>query len=163
MKIGIISDTHLKKDISHLLRILDTHLSDVDTIIHGGDYTNIKVINMLKKYKNFIGVWGNVDDSSVRKVLEEKAIFEVSSFKIGVYHGHGTEKTTIERAYNLFAGDDVDIIIFGHSHQPVITTKGRVLMLNPGSPTRKRSERWFSCIVLEILEKTITAELKLFK
>jgi putative phosphoesterase len=82
-------------------------------------------------------------------------------YKIGIYHGHGDEKTTIERAYEIFKDENVDIIIFGHSHKPAILTKNKILMLNPGSLTSKRAERWFSYIILNLEKEGIDVQIKL--
>ena len=57
---------------------------------------------------------------------------------------------TLTRTFNSFIDDNVDIIIFGHSHQPLVKTEKGILMLNPGSITTKRFERWFSYIILEL-------------
>ena len=80
-------------------------------------------------------------------------------YKIGVFHGHGENKTTIERAIASFDGEEIDIIIYGHSHQPSIQTKNKTLILNPGSITSKRRERWYSYIVLELMEKGVEVKL----
>ena len=163
MKIGVISDTHIGKNPDKLYKFLDKHMRDVDMLIHAGDYKNSNVVNLLKKYKKFEGVWGNVDTDEAKKLVSEKKIIEIENHRIGMFHGHGSKKTTLDRAYEAFEGDNVDIIIFGHSHQPLIKTKNGVLMLNPGSPTSKRKERWFSYIVLEINGTGIDAGLKLYK
>lgn len=160
MRIGIISDTHLSKHPEKILEFLKTHLNDVDMIIHAGDFTDIKVVNFLKNYKKFIGVWGNNDKNDIRQELREKEIIRINGYKIGIYHGHGDEKTTMDRAYEMFKDDKVDIIIFGHSHQPVILTKNKTLMLNPGSPTYKRKGPWYSYIILELGDSGFNAQIK---
>lgn len=162
LKIGIISDTHLDKHPEKILYYLDKCFKNVDLIIHAGDYTNSKVIDLIKAHNKFIGVFGNVDKKSVRKLVKEKEIVELCGYRIGIFHGHGVEKTTIERAYDIFLDDKIDIIIFGHSHEPSISTKNKILMLNPGSLTRRRKEPWFSSIILNIERNNITAELQLF-
>ncbi|GLC32037.1 phosphoesterase [Clostridium omnivorum] len=162
MKIGIMSDTHLDKHPEKIVEYIDKYFNDVDLIIHAGDYTNCKVIELIKSRKKFIGVWGNVDKRPVRSVLNEKEIINVEGKKIGIFHGHGDKKTTPERAIEIFKDDNADIIIFGHSHQPSIFTKNKTLLLNPGSLSRKRKEPWFSYIILTIDKNSISAEMKFF-
>ena len=87
---------------------------------------------------------------------------ELNGYKIGLFHGHGEEKTTMDRAYQRFAETDVDIIAFGHSHQSLIKTHKGVLMLNPGSPTNKRWEKFYSFISLQLNENKINAEVIYF-
>ena len=160
MKIGIISDTHIKSNLDRLDQV-KYWLAEADFLIHVGDYTSIEVIQSLLTFKNFLGVWGNNDGDDLRQVLKEKEILEVEGYRIGLFHGHGEKKTTQERAMDQFKEDNVDIIVFGHSHQPLILTKNKTLLLNPGSPTNKRRERWFSYIVLELKQGSIKAELRL--
>jgi len=138
---------------------LEKHLSDVDMIIHAGDFKTTETFNLLREYKSFIGVWGNNDPEEIKALLNETEIVELEGYRIGIFHGHGTKGTTIERAYSRFSDIQTDVIIFGHSHQPVITTRQGVLLLNPGSPTCKRRERWFTCIILELSASGISARL----
>lgn len=163
MKIGIISDTHIHKNADKINQLIEIYFRDVDMLIHAGDYTDRRVVEQLKKYPNFKGVWGNVDKDSTKELLNEKEIIEVEGVKIGIFHGHGQDKTTLERAYDKFKADKPDIVIFGHSHQPYLSTKGKVLMINPGSITYKRQERWHSYIILEIQNGLINVGFRLFK
>ncbi|MTI46999.1 metallophosphoesterase family protein [Sporosalibacterium faouarense] len=162
MRIGIISDTHIRKDYSKIDSFIEKYLKDLDAIIHVGDYTTIDLIDKLKKTNDFVGVYGNVDGLEIKDMLKQKEFIEILGHKIGIFHGDGNRKTTIERVYDEFKNDDVDILVFGHSHQPIIKTKNQRLMLNPGSPTDKRRERWFSYIVLELTEELINAQLRFF-
>jgi uncharacterized protein len=159
MKIAIISDTHLGKNLDKLYILIDEYLKHYQLVIHCGDYTSYDVLNILREKCNFTGVWGNGDKDDIKDILKEKLIIECEGYKIGVYHGHGNGKTTMERAYNKFNDDNVDIIAFGHSHQPLIKTHNKVLMLNPGSITNKRREKWFSYILLDINKDFIKPQL----
>jgi len=160
MKIGIISDTHIKEDIDKFINSIDMHFKEVDLLIHAGDYINKAVLEGLKNYKNFVGVWGNVDDTETKELINEKEIICIEGYKIGIFHGHGSNSTSLDRAYDKFKDDQVDIVIFGHSHQPLVKTKNGVLMINPGSITSKRRERWFSFIILELNEGSIDVKFK---
>lgn len=158
MQIAIISDTHLKKNLGQL-DYLTAELQNIALLIHAGDYGAAWVLTYLKNHFVFMGVWGNNDDDTIKTTLPEKMLLEVGTYKIGVCHGHGVGKTALERAYETFIHDSVDIIIFGHSHQPIMSTKKKVLMLNPGSLTSKRKERWFSYILLTIDPNGLQANL----
>ena len=162
MRIGVISDTHLTKRSEDIIKMIDKYFSDVDMIIHVGDFNSSEVINSIRKKKKLVGVYGNNDSSGVKELLREKDVINIEGYKIGMYHGHGDKKTTIDRAYNEFKDSKVDVIIFGHSHQPIIKTKNKILMINPGSPTKKLKERWYSYVVLEITKKKIEAKVVLF-
>ncbi len=162
MKIGIISDTHITKHSEKIDKLLDKYFKEVDMIIHVGDFNSVEVINRIKARKKFYGVWGNNDGKSVKQVINSKEIITVNGYKIGMVHGHGEGKNAMERAYSQFKSDKVDIIIFGHSHQPIIKTRGKILMLNPGSPSRKLKERWYSYMILELEKKRVDAKLVFF-
>ena len=74
MKIGIISDTHMSKHFSKLKDFLLKNFTDVDLIIHAGDYTSTEVVSLLKERSDFIGVYGNNDKSKLRSLLTDKHI-----------------------------------------------------------------------------------------
>jgi putative phosphoesterase len=162
MKIAILSDTHVKKHSDKLFKFIDNLSKESDMIIHAGDYVSSNIVSKLREHKNFVGVWGNNDKGYIRDLLKEKMIIPVEGYRIGLYHGHGKSKSTLESAYDEFIEDKVDIIIFGHSHQPLILTKNKILMINPGSPSYKRREPWYSYVILEIHDKKINVQLNFF-
>ena len=163
MKIAILSDTHVKKHSDKLFRLIDTLFKEVDMIIHAGDYISPIVVSKLREHKNFVGVWGNNDKGYIRDLLKEKVILSVEGYKIGLYHGHGNSKNTLQTAYDKFIDDKIDIIIFGHTHQPLVLTKNKILMINPGSPSYKRREPWYSYVILDLQDKKINVSLHFFK
>jgi uncharacterized protein len=162
MKIAILSDTHMKKHNDKLFKLIDNVSNDADMIIHAGDYVSSSIVAKLREHKNFVGVYGNNDKGYIRDLLKEKMIIPVEGYKIGLYHGNGNSKNTLESAYDAFSSDKVDIIVFGHSHQPLILTKNKILMINPGSPSYKRKEPWYSYVILEIENRKINVQLNFF-
>jgi putative phosphoesterase len=155
MKIGVISDTHMPKRAKHLPKKLIQGLEGVDFIIHAGDWQTLDVYNELKKLAPVDGVAGNVDGEEIVERFGHKKKLTFGRFTIGIVHGHGTRKTTENRALDAFIDDPVDLIIFGHSHIPLYKDCGGVWLFNPGSPTDKRRQAQFSYGVL-----TIDTELK---
>ncbi len=158
MRLGIIADTHIKGSLESLEDLVK-ELEDCDYILHAGDYTSYEALEVLRRHSGFIGVKGNADCDSVRGALNQKEIIELMGYRLGLIHGDGSKKTTVERALEVFEDEGVDIIIFGHSHQPLIQTKNNVLLLNPGSPTSKRREKYYSYIILEIMASGMEARL----
>jgi len=77
---------------------------------------------------------------------------------IGVTHGHGKGKTTEKRAFSAFEHQQVDAIIFGHSHIPVHKQIGDITLFNPGSATDKRRQKQFSFGLLYIQKNTLHFE-----
>jgi putative phosphoesterase len=163
MMVGVISDTHISKDAAFFEAFIKRNFSELDMILHLGDYTSMSVLEILEQNTGFTGVYGNNDSSIIKETLKEKEIIKIFDYKIGLFHGHGQEKTTLERAYDKFKEDKVDIIVFGHSHMPLIQTKHKILFINPGSVSNKRKERWYSYIVLNITASKIKVELRLYE
>lgn len=162
MKIGVISDTHIAKNKEKLIKLLNEELKDVEFVIHVGDITSFDTLKTMVQLKKLVAVYGNNDGEDIRKVLKQKEIIVIEGYKIGIIHGDGASKTTIERAYDSFKGEKVDIIIFGHSHNPIVKTMNKTLMINPGSPTRKLKERWNTYIILNISKGRISVDLRFF-
>jgi putative phosphoesterase len=53
---------------------------------------------------------------------------------------------------------DADVVLYGHSHMPMLSGHDSMLLLNPGSPTQKRFAPYRSYGILEIGE-TIEARI----
>lgn len=125
-------------------------LKQADLIIHAGDWQTIEVLDMLTPYGPVEGVHGNVDSEPIKQQFGEKKLLYLSGFKVGIVHGHGQKQTTEKRAVAAFAGEPLDLLIFGHSHIPVKKKLGEMWLFNPGSPTDKRRQPFFSFGVLKL-------------
>ncbi|ALX48851.1 metallophosphoesterase family protein [Lentibacillus amyloliquefaciens] len=160
MKIVVTGDTHLKASGKLPSRLTEACLS-ADLIIHTGDWKSVEVLNELSRYGEVTGVCGNIDGEIIQERLPVKQLLEIDRFKIGVVHGHGEKKTTERRAIEAFSEEQPDVIIFGHSHIPMIRYLKKQLLLNPGSPTDKRTLPYYSFAILTISDE-IHAELVFF-
>lgn len=151
MKIGVISDTHIADKIEDVpVEILEA-FKHVDMVLHAGDLVNANVLEQLKKScKNVVAVWGNMDPGEVKGRLHEKEIISVNNFKIGLIHGFGPPATLMEFLNKAFAGERLDIIVFGHSHNPMNEKKNGILYFNPGSPTDKVFAPYNSYGIIEV-------------
>ena len=129
LKIGVLSDTHLKKLTDRLEEIYKKHLFDMDIVIHTGDYVSIEVVEFLDR-DNFHGVHGNMDSYEVKQILPDKKVIEAGSHRIGIIHGWGSKDGLEEKIRNEFR--DVDIIVYGHSHSAANHIKDGILFFNPG-------------------------------
>lgn len=135
MKIGILSDTHLSAG-GILPRQVWESLADTEIILHAGDILTEDLLRDLALIAPVYAVLGNCDRNI--EGLPSKRVLCCGKFKIGLTHGHlGAGKDTPDRAYHLFDGDQVDIIVFGHSHIPYQEVRNGVILFNPGSPTQK--------------------------
>ena len=168
MKIGVISDTHLtgpgfsarkvtskliyqsQSSIEQLHELLKPHFADVKLILHAGDAVDLAVFDMLETFAPVRAVSGNMDSSAVRGRWPEQDVIEVEGVKIGLTHGSGSPYGLEVRVQEYF-DDSVEVIVFGHSHRPLLEKSGRRLLFNPGSPTDRRfaPQRSFGLLHLE--------------
>ncbi len=154
MKIGVVSDTHSKEIPGQLLK----DFKDVDLIIHSGDFCDLADYQTFAKIKEVKGVYGNMDNAAIRKLFPRRQIIKCESVNIGLFHGEGPPRTILEGVKNEFKKDKVDIIIFGHSHQPLNEKDGGVLYFNPGSPNDTIFAPYCSYGVIEINDKDFSAK-----
>ena len=155
MKIGILSDTHLIAPLPEFKKSIDHHFRDVDKIIHLGDFTDIGIARYLSGKKELIAVCGNMDLQEIRTEFPTKREVEVSGFRIGLIHGGGPPSGIEARIRDQF--DDVDVIIYGHTHTPANHRVKEILFFNPGSPTRPFAKK--GTIGILHLEENITGEI----
>ncbi len=129
MRIGVLSDTHMHSAEEISPEILKAFI-EVDLIVHAGDFVGSAVLEGLKRLGEVKAVHGNVDSMKLRGLLPDKELLVVGGKKIGVTHGWGGPEGIEQRVRVLF--DDVDIIIYGHSHRAKIEQIGNILFFNPG-------------------------------
>ena len=130
MRIGVLSDTHIHQVSKDFTELLERRFSQVDVLFHVGDYTSPAVVDFLSS-RDFYGVHGNMDPFSIKAVLPEKKIVEISGFRFGLIHGWGSPRGLEERVLAQF--NDVDVIVYGHSHRAMNELVQGVLLFNPGT------------------------------
>ena len=135
-KIGVISDTHLSRPTDDFKSTLDKYFADVEMVIHAGDMTGLLVHEFLTNW-DLRAVAGNMDDYDLSAILPETRIEDIEGQKIGITHGRGSPFWLEQFVLGKF--EDVDIIIFGHSHIPLSTKKGNIHLFNPGSYRSSRT------------------------
>jgi putative phosphoesterase len=139
MKIGIISDTHLRELHPEFKRTIELHFKDVEKIFHAGDFVEWSVAEYLSSLKELIAVCGNMDSQDIRKAFPQKRMIEIKGFKIGLIHGGGSPYGIESRIRDEF--DEVDAIVYGHTHTPVYHQVKNIYFFNPGCGTRSFIQR----------------------
>ncbi len=158
MKIGIISDTHISEKSKDLPESVLLQFTNAKMILHAGDHVHQRVIDQLMEVAPVISVRGNMDNGAFAENLPVKKVITVGGFNIGLIHGWGSPINLSKRVLSAFDDEQLDCIIFGHSHIPVIKKVNRVLLVNPGSPTDKLFAPYRSVGTLK-LELEIKAEI----
>ena len=126
MRIGLISDTHGK-----LRNEVFTALDGVARILHAGDIGPYDLLVELEAIAPVTAVYGNTDRFDIRDRVPEVAELEATGYRIRVMHGHqlGSPKPAGLR----HALPDADIIVYGHTHRPLVEQVSGTLVVNPGS------------------------------
>jgi len=164
MRIAVVGDTHLPR----FGRALPAALSDglrgagVELILHVGDFTGAEVPALFEAIAPLEAVAGNNDPPELAARFGRKKILRVGGARLGLVHGDGRNGTTPSRSAAAFAGDRVDAICFGHSHQPLCERRESLWLLNPGSPTDKRRQPRYSYAIVEIARGQVAPRLVFF-
>jgi putative phosphoesterase len=156
MRIGVLSDTHLRTPGPSLDHVLDVVFADTDMILHAGDIVTRRVLDRLEE-RGVIAVCGNMDDYEIADSTPPTRIIPAAGLRIGLIHGWGSKEGLTERIIARFGEDNVDLIVFGHSHVPFWEKVNGVHMFNPGSASQNRYTGNGTVGLLEIGEETIEA------
>lgn len=159
MRIGVLSDTHIPGRARAVPATILEAFAGADLILHAGDLVSRAVLEVLRGVAPVHAVAGNNDPPDLVAELGTVKLLELGGFRIGLTHGHvGTGSTTLKRALSQFS--EVDCVVFGHSHQPVIDRVGQTLVFNPGSATDRRRAPACSYGFLIIDAQGLRAELR---
>ncbi len=150
--IGVVSDTHFPRFGRVLPRALERGLRDakVERILHLGDMTDLLAVPLFEAIAPFDAVAGNNDGEAIRARFGRRKVVRVEDVRIGMVHGDGKRGTTMDRALAAFAQEPVDVVLFGHSHFPLVRRDNGRLVANPGSPTDKRMNPRYSYAILTV-------------
>lgn len=157
MRILIVSDTHRKHE--NLIRVLEC-VQPVDLLIHLGD---------AEGEEDYIGgiagcpmeiVAGNSDFFSA--LPREKELM-IGNYRALITHGHyyyvntgigDIEKEAEARGF--------DLVMFGHTHRPLIDYGKHVIALNPGSLSHPRQEGKKPSYILMELDRKGKAHFEIY-
>lgn len=147
IRIGVISDTHLRRVSGEFEDIFKKYLADKDMILHAGDIVSEEVIDFLE-YRTVHAVYGNMDPFEVQRRLPGKEVLDAGPYRIGLIHGWGPSAGLEDRISSEF--NDVDAIVYGHSHIGANHLRNGILYFNPGTATGYASSGIHSIGVLEL-------------
>ena len=144
MKIGILSDSHLKSDYSkEVIDFLKEKNSEY--LIHAGDLCIEKNLQLLEESGlKYVSVFGNNDRnlltlSSNYNIKSEPYYFKIENIKFKLMH------------LPYYMTPDSDIVIFGHTHTFESEYVNKTLFVNPGEVCA-REKPLIECVQLEIKE-----------
>lgn len=150
MRIIVVSDTHMPHRAKTIPAPLRKALESADFILHAGDWCVPDAVRAFEAYAPVDGVAGNNDGREIAQRFGWRKRLDLGGIRVGIVHGHGAGGTTESRALQAFRNEKVDVILFGHSHVPLVRREGDVLLFNPGSPTARRTQPRYSFGVWDI-------------
>ena len=127
--IGVISDTHglLRPDVH-------TALSGVELILHAGDVGGDEILIELGLIAPVRAVYGNTDAPG-HPELAPAIDIAIDGVSIHVSHGHEVGSPTPQKLLERYAAD---VVVYGHTHRPLIARASDRLVVNPGAAGPRR-------------------------
>ena len=170
LKLGVISDTH--GSLASIDRCISA-AGAVDGWLHLGDYASDAKHIAKRTGLPVYSVLGNCDGSFFNTVEEDEfpkpqrlvtseRVVTADGARILMCHGHMYDVDIADYTLSYRAEElNCAAALYGHTHRAELSAHGRVLMLNPGSPSRPRGGRKASFAVLEIEHGDVNASIKI--
>ena len=125
MRIGVISDTHglLRPEVRDVFR-------GVDHILHAGDVGGVAVLEGLAAIAPVTACAGNIDGWRCGPAGRTARV-ELGGLRFLLVHVR-------DDARALLLDEPADVVVFGHSHEPLDEREDGVWWFNPGSAGPRR-------------------------
>jgi putative phosphoesterase len=146
--IGVISDTHGSLDP----RVHDA-FRGVDRILHAGDVGTAAVLHELEVIAPVDAVAGNTDDHGECSTLPGLRTVAIEGTRILIVH----DRKTLARGH---VAANIDFVISGHTHVPMVVQSLGVTFVNPGSVSHPRAGHGPSVALIEIAGDRRTAHIR---
>jgi len=148
--IGLIADTH------GLVRS-DVHaaLAGVELILHAGDVGGDAVLDELALIAPTQAVYGNTDLPGDPRLVEA-IVRSIEGLPIHVSHGH---ELGVPTPAQLLAHYPQPVLVYGHTHRPLIAQSEGRLVVNPGAAGPRRFKLSPSVARLTVRDGVATAEI----
>lgn len=132
MLIGIIADTHDNTTMTKRALGLFNG-KNIDYMIHAGDFTSPFTVKLFRGLTcRYVGIFGNNDgdrlllqEMSEGKIQNAPLLLTLNNKRIIVIHEHHIIDALADSGH-------FDLVIYGHTHEPVIRRAKDTLIINPG-------------------------------
>lgn len=144
MRLGIIADTHglLRPEVFEVF-------AEVDLILHAGDIGPLDLLTELEALAPVLAVYGNCDGWDVRQRVPQVVERRIEGLDFVLTHGDQLGSPAPESLHRLWP--EADVIIYGHTHRPLLTTVDLVrTVMNPGGAGRRRFDLPASVGIMEL-------------
>jgi putative phosphoesterase len=181
VRIGVVSDIHC--DHESLARALDAMEGAVDRVWCAGDiviqYRFCDITTRVLREADAVAIRGNHDMALTKSAASSGAAEEVAwlaalpnehreeidGCRLLMTHGspwepHGDYISARNDKWRRADELGADIVVVGHTHEPMVTTFGTTLVVNPGSlgEPRQRDGRRGTYAVIDTATRTATIE-----
>lgn len=148
MKVLIVSDTHRHNE--NLEKVLK-EIKPIDLLIHCGDAEGTEgQIQQICECPLYI-VSGNNDFFSR---LPYEIEFLIDKYKVFMCHGHTYYVSMgLERLLDEARLRKADVVLYGHTHRPIIELRDGIMVINPGSISYPRQEGKIPTYVIMEIDK----------
>lgn len=156
--IGVVGDTHVPSRGRTLPVEAWKRLVDCELILHTGDVCDPALLDELAEWAPVEVAMGNCDPPEVRAWGARDVVsLDVEGVGVAMLHDSGRRDGRPERMRKRFP--DAAVVIYGHSHVPLIERYGGLLLVNPGSPTDRRRSPDHTIALLRVEDGRADAEL----
>jgi uncharacterized protein len=138
MRALVVADTHLTPEtLDRMPAEVWAMADEADVVLHAGDVVSSAVLDALADHAAVHAVLGNNDEG--RLDLPGSLALDLAGHRVAMVHDSGPTAGRHRRMARLFP--EADVVVFGHSHAPLVSREGDgPLLVNPGSPTHRRRQ-----------------------
>ena len=150
LRVALLSDIH------GLLRPeVESFLQGSDHILHAGDICDRGILERLARIAPVTAVRGNNDSGPWAEKLNETELIRAGAVNLYVIHN-------IAELDLAQVPVEVQVIVFGHSHQPMAEQRNGMLYVNPGSAGPRRFKLPIAAAELVIENGDVAVQLRHF-
>jgi putative phosphoesterase len=157
LRVGVVSDTHIPSRAPAIPPRVFEVFEGIDVILHAGDVSVRAALDELATLAPVHAVAGNVDDASLQAGLPAQLRLDLDGVTVGMVHDSGASSGRRERMRRRFPG--CRVVVYGHSHLPVVEDREGLMLLNPGSACDPRRAKVPTVAILEIAGGEVSARL----
>jgi len=155
--VAVIADTHLPRGTRTIPPACLERLDRADLILHAGDISSSAALEAIRAHGAVQAVYGNADEPALRASLPKELVAEIGGARIGMVHVPGPAAGRELRLAARFPG--CAAVVYGHTHRPQVERHDGVWILNPGSPTERRTSPTHTMLMLTVDRGEIVPEL----
>ncbi|MBO4337073.1 MAG: metallophosphoesterase [Lachnospiraceae bacterium] len=149
MKVLIVSDTHGRHETLMMALRME---EPADMLIHCGDTEGEE--DWIRQHTSCLSVPIVKGNNDFFSRLPSELELDIEDRHVFITHGHGYGVSMgTERLVEEALSRRADIVMYGHTHRPVIEKEGDLWIINPGSLSYPRQEGHEPTYIVMMVEK----------